>query len=1472
MSLTRRAVGRWSVVGLTIGILGSAIPARAQWVRFNDETATRLQSNANVGVSDVEEKDYAWADVDRDGDVDLVVVRKQPFTSPGKRTNVLFINQNGVLVDRTSDFAVDSDVAGDLGFLTPTNDRDVVLADVTGDGWLDIVTAVTISDGDPKHIGHPRVYRNKGRDGSGNWLGFRFEDFRIPAMRSLSGQSGFNPRFCTVAAGDVTGDGAIDLWFGDYDSSGAGGNTEPAGADFDDRLLINRGNGIFVDESPQRFSGLVTIPGQASAPFVKSAFGAAGAIADMNGDGVNDIVKQTSLNQPLYVGIAYNETATQGFFDTYDVVNQQSPYFISVGDLNNDAKLDIVITDDGADRFLLNQGNGTDGLADFLSRPFSFDAASDDGFGSDSVIADLNNDGWNDVLITDVDVDIGSCTRRMHIYRNLGGQPGGTITLQEQTAGTGCQTSAGNPASCVITNIPSDMLEGVHDVAVFDINGDGWLDLVVGRCTGTQVYINQPPVGLTFSYPQGIPFFVSPGAPFNFRIQVTGVGGATEVVGSTRLFASLDNGPFVEHVPTSLGGGLYQATLPAEPDCTETIRFYVTAQATGGTSFADPAAAPGDFFRAMAATGTTVSYENGMEDDVSGWTVTNAPSLTSGAWSVAVPVGTVNAGAQAAPSEDAESATSNTKAWVTQNGVPGGSAAAADVDGGPTDLLSRPIDLLGTDANITYSRWFYTSGSDTLEVSVSSDGTTWVPVETVTGTQSSWQVSTFQVGRFVTPSSSVRVRFRTSDTPNNSVTEAGIDLFRVERFACDQCVESGACSDGNFCNGAEACVGGACVAGSSPCSGQQCDEATDSCVQCLDATHCDDGNFCNGIESCVSHACVAGAAPCSGQVCNESTDSCVDCLTNANCDDGLFCNGAETCNGGTCFSPAEACPGQLCDEDNNLCIGTVQLQPRMGQPLLGLTGPQRTRFEAGKIAFDTTLTAPEGLGPTFNQDSCSSCHNTPSGGSGSITVTRFGFSDPKGVGFDPLANLGGSLLQAQAISAQCQESVPAEANVTSLRATPSTLGFGLIEAIPDAAIQANATRPPPLVSGRVHMAPVLEAPPLVRAGRFGWKAQLATVLSFSGDAALNEMGLTNRIVGQENKPNGDADLLALCDTVADPEDHPDIHGVEFVDRVTDFQRFLAPPPQTPRSGMTGESVFNAVGCANCHVRAFTTATTVGLEEAIRGKGLRPYSDFLLHDMGLNADFIAQGDAEEGELRTPPLWGLRVRDPLWHDGRVAGGTFASRVLEAIALHDALNSEARPAAQAFAVLDQADRDRVVAFLDSLGRAEFDHDGDIDVDGADYLAFRACRNGSQNISADDACAISDVDQDGDVDDDDFDLFVAAADGAAGQLTAGGPLLVGKGDGLELNLSWGPSCAAGDLDFAVYEGALGFFTSHASRLCSTGGAMSVPLMPAPGNSYYLIVPTNGFREGSYGRNGAGLERPKSVAECLPQSLGACP
>src|SRR5690606_1583781 len=154
----------------------------------------------------------------------------------------------------------------------------------------------------------------------------------------------------------------------------------------------------------------------------------------------------------------------------------------------------------------------------------------------------------------------------------------------------------------------------------------------------------------------------------------------------------------------------------------------------------------------------------------------------------------------------------------------------------------------------------------------------------------------------------------------------------------------------------------------------------------------------------------------------------------------------------------------------------------------------------------------------------------------------------------------------------------------------------------------------------------------LRAGRFGWKAQVATVLTFSADAAQNEMGLSNRFLPFDNAPNGDLDLLALCDTVPEPEDGPDEEGLHFIDRITDFQRYIAPPPQTPKSGMTGEAIFISIGCAKCHIPEWTTRNDGDLEDAIRGKTIKPYSDFLLHDMGELGDGIVQGDAMELEMR------------------------------------------------------------------------------------------------------------------------------------------------------------------------------------------------------------------------------------------------
>lgn len=446
-------------------------------------------------------------------------------------------------------------------------------------------------------------------------------------------------------------------------------------------------------------------------------------------------------------------------------------------------------------------------------------------------------------------------------------------------------------------------------------------------------------------------------------------------------------------------------------------------------------------------------------------------------------------------------------------------------------------------------------------------------------------------------------------------------------------------------------------------------------------------------------------------------------------------------------------------------------QPKAGAPLPGLTASELALFEAGKAVYSTPLAVEDGLGPIFNKAGCFSCHANPVGGWGAITVTRFGIEN-KGE-FDPMDSLGGSLKQAAAIATGCEEEDPAlfGANHFATRVTNASLAFGLVEAIPDSALLANAD-PSDLdgdgISGRAHMVEPFETPGVFRVGRMGWKAQVATVLTFSADAAQNELGLSNRFIPFDNAPNGDLVKLAACDTIADPEDGPDGQGYDRIDRFTHFQRYLGIPPQTPKSGMSGEVVFNTIGCAKCHVPSFTTSKDRKLEAAIRGKTIRVYSDFLLHDMGSFGDGIPQGDATGTEFRTPTLWNLRTRDPMLHDASAAGGSFDDRVRQAIEAHGGLG-EATASKEAFDNLLAVEQDQLIAFLDSLGRLEFDHDGNGNIQYVDFLDFKNCY-GTSGITPDMACAVSDIDQDGDIDLVDFQAMESVYEGPNGDCDGDG------------------------------------------------------------------------------------------------------
>jgi hypothetical protein len=103
-------------------------------------------------------------------------------------------------------------------------------------------------------------------------------------------------------------------------------------------------------------------------------------------------------------------------------------------------------------------------------------------------------------------------------------------------------------------------------------------------------------------------------------------------------------------------------------------------------------------------------------------------------------------------------------------------------------------------------------------------------------------------------------------------------------------------------------------------------------------------------------------------------------------------------------------------------------------------------------------------------------------------------------------------------------------------------------------------------------------------------------------------------------------------------------------------------------------------------------------------------------------------------------------------------------------------------------------------------------------------------------------------------------------------GSLRVGKGAGVAITLAWGASCGQDDFEYEIYEGILGDFTTHEARYCGTGGVLSRTFTPLAGNTYYLVVASNGTREGSYGKDSMGAERPQGAFACFPQQLGACP
>jgi CxxC motif-containing protein (DUF1111 family) len=375
-------------------------------------------------------------------------------------------------------------------------------------------------------------------------------------------------------------------------------------------------------------------------------------------------------------------------------------------------------------------------------------------------------------------------------------------------------------------------------------------------------------------------------------------------------------------------------------------------------------------------------------------------------------------------------------------------------------------------------------------------------------------------------------------------------------------------------------------------------------------------------------------------------------------------------------------------------LALAQLRaPMPGDPLPGVTPVEFEEFRLGLDDFLEVETAEEGLGPAYNGTSCAVCHSVPAvGGISSIAETRAGRRGPQGE-FIPLDASGESLFQLFSVpSHACHAVIPSEATIIARRVPIPLFGAGLVEAIPDETLLAledpfDLNRDG--ISGRAALVVDL-ASGEQRVGRFGWKAQHATLLVFGADAYRNEMGITNDLFPQELALGVSQDRMRVCDPLPDPEDVRDPQTrLRGIDNFVGFMKFLAPLSRGPLDETTraGEQAFGALGCATCHVPSLTTGPSAN--PLFHRRSVPLFSDLLLHDIG-TGDGIRQAAGAPEEIRTPALWGLRSRRPLLHDGS------AATIQDAIRRHA---GEAEVVRRGFDESSDAAKTALVAFLESL-----------------------------------------------------------------------------------------------------------------------------------------------------------------------------
>lgn len=417
------------------------------------------------------------------------------------------------------------------------------------------------------------------------------------------------------------------------------------------------------------------------------------------------------------------------------------------------------------------------------------------------------------------------------------------------------------------------------------------------------------------------------------------------------------------------------------------------------------------------------------------------------------------------------------------------------------------------------------------------------------------------------------------------------------------------------------------------------------------------------------------------------------------------------------------------------------------QPVGNMVDTQRiVQFASGHALFVSTWTSPgntanPGLGPTFNNVSCSSCHSLDGRGKPDASLSQILFrisipgtnsttGGPLGVpnfgeqlnpsGINGVAGEGnvqisyvevpGRFSDGETFSLRrpvytvtLNSSIGAQPQnlFVSPRVTPQNFGMGLLEAIPEAAILANADpndTNQDQISGVANL--VFDAVDRrAKLGRFGWKANQPNVAQQNQGAFLGDIGITSPLFVNENCPDIQATMACgLPTNTGRGVQVPEINSAS-ADRINFYMRTIGVPIRRnwkSSVAVQGRNNFMNIGCAKCHIPMFTTGAVPGIPE-ISNQVIRPFTDLLLHDMGPDladgrTDFLANGN----EWRTPPLWGIGMiqtvngHSNLLHDGRARG------FQEAILWH---GGEAQTAKQNYMLLSKSDRDAVIKFLESL-----------------------------------------------------------------------------------------------------------------------------------------------------------------------------